>query len=174
MVKGHDLYLGLPTFSLRKKSLQFDYIREIICKTQGCASKFFSMGGREVLIKAVLQSIPSYAMSCFKLPISLCHRLEQICAKFWWKGQVERLGLHWTKWNNLCKPKWAGGMGFRNLLGFNKALLAKKVWRIIHMPNSLMARVLKERYYKNSDSMDAEMGSKPSNIWRSLMWGKDL
>lgn len=75
---SHDLYLGLPTFSFKSKRLQFAYIRErIYSKMQSCGSKFFSMGGREVLIKSVLQAIRRYAMSCFKLPITLCRSIEQ-------------------------------------------------------------------------------------------------
>ncbi|KAL5576147.1 hypothetical protein UlMin_017846 [Ulmus minor] len=31
-VEGHDLYLGLPTFSLRNKRLQFGYIRDWVVK----------------------------------------------------------------------------------------------------------------------------------------------
>lgn len=32
IVQGHDLYLGLPTFSLCSKQIQFGYLREIILK----------------------------------------------------------------------------------------------------------------------------------------------
>lgn len=32
VVKGYELYLGLPTFSLYQKRLQFAYLRERICK----------------------------------------------------------------------------------------------------------------------------------------------
>lgn len=68
VVKGHDLYLGLPTFCLSKKRIQFDYLGERIHKKiNGWKFRFFSQGGREVLVKSVLQAIPSYAMSCFRL-----------------------------------------------------------------------------------------------------------
>lgn len=84
MVKSHELYLGLSTFSLRSKRLQFAYLRErIIQKMQGWNSKkLFSMGGREVLIKSVLQAIPSYAMSCFKILISLRGLLNKLALNF--------------------------------------------------------------------------------------------
>lgn len=42
VVKGHELYLGLPTFSLSSKRLQFAYIRErIFHKIRGWNSNFF-------------------------------------------------------------------------------------------------------------------------------------
>jgi hypothetical protein len=43
--------------------------------------------------------------------------------------------------------KFHGGMGFRNLDVFNRALLAKQGWRLIQFHNSLVARILKEKYY---------------------------
>lgn len=71
-------------------------------------------------------------------------------------------------------PKCIGGMGFRDLVAFNKALLAKHVWRIIYNPHSLMAQILKCKYFKNVDIMEAGVGSKPSYVWRSILWSRDL
>ncbi|XP_075504621.1 uncharacterized protein LOC142542059 [Primulina tabacum] len=175
VVKGHELYLGLPTFSLRSKRIQFAGLRErLLKKINGWSSKLFSAGGKETLIKSVLQAIPSYAMSCFKLPVSLCLELEQCCSKFWWKSNSSGEGMHWIKWRNLCKPKQYRGMGFRSLLDFNRALLAKQVWRIICDPASLMAKILKARYFRHGDILTAQLGSKPSYIWRSILWSRGL
>lgn len=57
-----------------------------------------------------------------------------------------------------------GGLGFRDLSMFNKALLAKQVWRMIDNPNSPVAKVFKARYFKHVDIMDAPIGSNPSFI----------
>lgn len=65
-------------------------------------------------------------------------------------------------------------MGFRRLEAFNKALLAKQIWRIMENPGSLVARVLKARYFKHQDVMQANLGSNPSYIWRSFMWSREL
>lgn len=175
VVDGHGIHLGLPTITMRNKRCQFGFLRDkVIQKINGWSAKMFSQGGREVLIKSVLQAIPSYSMSCFRLPYSLCHDLEQLCAKFWWQGKEGKRGLHWLNWDSMCLPKCRGGLGFRRFSAFNKSMLAKQVWRIIQMPNSLVARILKSRYFKNVDIMDAGLGSNPSYIWRSLLWGRDL
>ena len=56
-----------------------------------------SQGGREVLIKAVLQAMPTYTMGCFLLPKSLCKDIESLIRKFWWgvQGGNKENSLAW-------------------------------------------------------------------------------
>lgn len=74
----------------------------------------------------------------------------------------------------MSKAKNRGGMGFGDLSSFNQALVAKQGWRLVRYPNSLMARVMKARYYKNSTFWNAKVGSNPSFIWRSILWGSQV
>ena len=53
-------------------------------KLQGWEGKLLSQARREVLIKTVIQAIPTYAMGYFKLPIGLCNEIEVLIRKFWW------------------------------------------------------------------------------------------
>lgn len=48
----------------------------IWARMQGWKEKLLSQAGKEVMIKAVIQSIPTYSMSVFKLPVSLCKDIE--------------------------------------------------------------------------------------------------
>ena len=82
--------------------------------------------GREILIKAVAQATPTYIMSCFKLPDSLCSDLNSLMGRFWWGHKANERKLAWLSWEKLCRPKLEGGMGFRDLKAFNLALLAKQ------------------------------------------------
>lgn len=52
--------------------------------------------------------------------------------------------------------------------------MAKQGWRLIQQPDSLVAKVLKARHFKETDFMEAKIGSKPSFIWRSILWGRQI
>ncbi|XP_075507559.1 uncharacterized protein LOC142544389 [Primulina tabacum] len=152
VVQRHDIYLGLPTVSLRSKRLQFRYLVDrVVKRTQGWGHKCFSVGGKELLIKSVLQSIPTYAMSCFRIPKSICDEIEKECANFWWGVENGKRKLHWKTWDFLCKPKMRGGLGFRKMDEFNRALLANQFWRLLRNPESLATKVLKGRYFRHGD-----------------------
>jgi len=57
----------------RSKASLFAYLKERVWKhIQGWKEKLLSKAGKEMLIMAVAQAIPSYAMSCFDLTKSLC------------------------------------------------------------------------------------------------------
>ena len=63
-------------------------------KLQGWKEKLLSIAGREVLIKAVIQVIPTYTMSYFKLPRGLIKELEVLIRKFWWGYTEDSRKVH--------------------------------------------------------------------------------
>ena len=90
-------YLGLPMTIGRAKNLVFGNIKcKVNSKLQRWKQKLLSQGGKEVLVKAVIMAMPSYAMSCFRLPKGLCKDISRKVANFWWRSEDNRRKVHWA------------------------------------------------------------------------------
>ena len=62
-----------------KKKASLNFIKDRVWgKLQGWKEKLLSQVGKEVLLKAIVQAIPTFAMSCFHLPIGLCQNIEML------------------------------------------------------------------------------------------------
>ena len=93
---------------------------------QGWKEKLLSQAGKEVIIKAVVQSIPTYLISVFKLLVGLRKDIEAMIQKFWWGQGETKKKIYWVKWSALCLSKSVGEMGFRDIQNFNNALLENR------------------------------------------------
>jgi len=61
VVECYSKYLGLPAFVGRSKKQVFNFVQDRVWKKlKGWKEKFLSIAGREVLIKSVVQAIPTY------------------------------------------------------------------------------------------------------------------
>lgn len=91
VVEKFDKYLGLAARIGRSKVEVFSYLKERVwSRVQGWSEKQLSMAGWEVLIKAVLQAIHTYVMSCFQLPSSIIEEVEKIIRRFWWGSKYSK------------------------------------------------------------------------------------
>lgn len=170
VVLGTDKYLGLPSMIGRSRKATFNFIKDRIWKKiNSWSSKCLSKAGHEVLIKSVLQSIPTYFMSIFTLPTSLCDEIEKMLNSFWWgHSGTQGRGLHWLSRDRLATHKNDGGMSFKSLPVFNLAMLRKQGWCIMTNPDTLIARIYKARYFPQCDFLQFSLGHNPIYVWRSL------
>ena len=94
-VQEYEKYLGLPVVVGRNKKASLNFIKERVWnKLQGWKEKLLSQASREVLLKAVVQGIPTFAMGCFKLPSGLLNDIEMMIRKFWWGQQGDKRKIH--------------------------------------------------------------------------------
>ncbi|KAL9666392.1 hypothetical protein QQ045_000722 [Rhodiola kirilowii] len=120
-VETMSKYLGLLfAFGHNRTELFRDIVGKIWKKMQGWKEKTLSIASKEVLIKAVVQAMPTYAMSCFKIPDSLIKRIVRMITNYWWSNNKEGRGIHWCKYRKLCKDKMEGGVGLKELSIFTR------------------------------------------------------
>ncbi|XP_074301324.1 uncharacterized protein LOC141632703 [Silene latifolia] len=175
IVEEQERYLGLPTVVGRSKKPISNIIRDKLNKRlQGWRGKTLSRAGREVLIKAVANSLPTYVMSIFKLPANFCDELRSIVSRFWWGHEECKRRISWVAWKRLCRPKDMGGLGFRDFFKMNQALLGKQACRLLTSQNCLWARLMQSKYYYGKSFLDAELGDNPSYTWRGIIGAREV
>jgi hypothetical protein len=170
-----ERYLGLPTILGRSKDGCFKHLRERAWgKIKGLKGQGISKEGKSVLIKSVIQEVPAYAMSCFQLSKKMCKQLSSISANFWWGDTEDQKKVLWIGWPRMCRSKRRGGLGFRDYECFNQAFLAKQGWMIITNLESLCSKVLKARYFKDTDFLEARSPKRASYTWKGILHAREL
>ncbi|CAN1829772.1 LINE-1 retrotransposable element ORF2 protein [Linum perenne] len=167
-------YLGLLAEWGRSKTEAFGFMLDrLTTRAEGWKSVLLSTGGREVMIKSVLQAIPSYLFSVFLLPDRILKRMNSIVASFWWAGDARRRTIHWCSIDKLTDAKRNGGLGFRSFKEFNLSFLAKLTWKIIQQPEALWVRLLKALYFPNGNFVTVAKHRRSSWIWSSVIKGRE-
>jgi hypothetical protein len=175
LTQQYETYLGLPTLVGRSRISTFNFIKTRIWnRMNGWKEIFLSHAGKETLIKAVLQAIPTYTMSFFKLPVTLCREINSMLSKFWWGHMDNTDRMAWMSWKGLGRSRNSGGLGYRDLESFNNALLAMQGWRLVQNTDSLADRILKEKYFPAESFLGAPLGNRPSFLWPSIWKAKPL
>jgi hypothetical protein len=78
------------------KTKNFGYLKEKVWqRIQGWKEKLLSKAGKDILVNAIAQAIPTYAMSCFDLTKTLCDDIGTMTNCFWWAQQDDENKMHW-------------------------------------------------------------------------------
>ena len=80
----NERYLGLLVFVGQSRKKVFSYLKDRVWKRiQGWKEKMLSRAGKEVLIKAVAQATPTFAMGCFDITKDLCDQISTMICWYW-------------------------------------------------------------------------------------------
>jgi hypothetical protein len=156
----------------RKLSFWKPVLDRIVAHLSSWNNKFLSFGGRLVLLKFVLSSLPVYFLSFFKAPTGIISSIESLFKIFFWGGGEDNRKIAWIKWDTICKPKEFGGLGVRRVGAFNFSLLGKWCWRMLTDKDGLWYRVLKARYGEVGGRLQ-EGGNQSSLWWRMVCRVRD-
>ena len=128
-------------------------------KASGWSNKFLSIAEKIVMLQ--ISPIPSYVMTCFKLLVLLCKRIQSAITRSWWDGRNKKMA--WISWTTtMTKPKVHGGLGFQDFQSLNDAYLAKFSLRLINNLSCLLSKVFKRKYCH--DSLSSKQPTSPWNL----------
>jgi hypothetical protein len=109
LVQRFERYLGLPALVGRSRVPSFNYIKgRIWAKLNGWKEKFLTHPEKEILLKAIIQAIPTYTMSVFRLPKALTKEINAMMGKFWWSFKANTDKIAWMSWKKLGRSKDIG------------------------------------------------------------------
>ncbi|XP_072066858.1 uncharacterized protein [Arachis hypogaea] len=92
-------------------------------------AKILNKAGKLVLIKSVLNSLPVYYLSLYKMPKAVAEKLISLQRRFLWSKEDGRNGMALVRWEVVQAPKKFGGLGVGDAMLRNTALLFKWWWR---------------------------------------------
>ncbi|KAG5580329.1 hypothetical protein H5410_050956 [Solanum commersonii] len=154
--EGPLTYLGCPLFVGRPRIIYFsDLINKVLCRVTGWQTRLLSYGGRAILVKHVLQSLPIHLLSAVTPP--------------GWRN--ERKKYHWESWKNLSFPYDEGGIGMRNLKDVCKAFQYKQWWSF-RSKQTLWGDFLRAKYCQRSNPISKKWDTGESLTWKQLMHNK--
>jgi len=100
----YDTYLSLPALVGKSRMKEFKSIKDRVWKRlNDWKTKFLYQAGKEILLKAMVQAIPTYSMSVFLLLARLCSKMNSIMQKFWWEHKENKTKIH-------LREVWASGI----------------------------------------------------------------
>lgn len=156
-VDKFDNYLGLPLCVGKNKNDAFKFLMDrCTSKIKGWSKRLVSRGGKDLFLKAVVQSLPTYSFSMFLLPKGITDKLEAWARSFWWERKNKGRGWSMLSRDRLCSPKGMGGMGFKDIRLFNLALLGRQLWRLVNNKNTLCYKVISMKYFPSRDPFDSK------------------
>jgi hypothetical protein len=167
------VYLGLPVGANPRRLSTWEPLLVSLRKRLGMwGNKFVSLGGRIVLLNAVLNAIPVFYLSYLKIPIQVWKKVRRIQREFLWGGRRGSKKINWIKWETVCLPKNKGGLGVRDIRVVNISLLTKWRWRLLDSTNAVWKDVIKCKYGEVV-SKRVELGEE-CMPWFASLWWKDI
>lgn len=107
-------YWGIPIHWRKPgRSVWNDLIQKLQKKLSSWKGRFLSLGGKIVMLKSVLSSVPLYTLSLHRMPVWAKKQMDSIFLKFLWQGTEEKKKYALVAWKKICNSIHQDGWGSR-------------------------------------------------------------
>jgi len=162
-------YLGTPLgANMRKAASWQKIIEKVQTRLKAWKSNCLSRAGRLILIKSVLNSLPLYYLSLFKVPKKVANDIVRLQRKFLWCGSKEGRYMPLVNWEVVMKQKSEGGLGVGDIVSKNAALLLKWWWRFASEEDALWKTVVQAIHNEKEGRIPDEKHSNIPGPWQNV------
>lgn len=135
-------YLGIPMAASSLKVQDFSpFLAALNSLFNGWRGITLSYAGKVELIRSVLQGVHCFWLSIFPIPASINSIICSLCRQFLWGSKSAQVA-----WSEICLPLKEGGLSIRDLKAWNSALIAKILWDISSLKESLWIKWVHHHY----------------------------
>ncbi|VFQ96003.1 unnamed protein product [Cuscuta campestris] len=162
-------YLGCPIYHGRKRIHYFDPVlkkmRDKCCAWMG---RYLSPGGKAIMIKSVLQAIPTHLLAAHFPPKTVIREMESIMARFFWSGLGGTRRYHWGSWKTLARPTREGGVGFLDFMTLAKSCSARLWWNF-RTQDSIWTAFMRAKYCSRVHPVSKQRLDDDSHTWKRML-----
>ncbi|CAA7041572.1 unnamed protein product [Microthlaspi erraticum] len=141
-------YLGLPLSSQRlSSSVLQPFLDKIRGKLNSFTVRFLSFAGKIRMVSSVIYGIVNFWSQVYSLPKAFYAKVDSMCSAFLWNNRTDSASGARVAWKDVCKPRSEGGLGVRNLQGFEVVFKLKQVWNLFANSGSLWVAWMRENVF---------------------------
>ncbi|CAH9148360.1 unnamed protein product [Cuscuta epithymum] len=141
-----------------------DLLQAFDNKLNSWGQKMLSQGGRLILIKHVLGSIPLHILAVTGIPQTVKSMLNKKISNFFWGFKDNRPKQHWISFKKMCRPTESGGVGIRSF-DQSQQVSALKLWWEFQVGQSNWAFLMRNKYGRRTLG---EAKSVDSPTWKTI------
>lgn len=145
---------------------------KVRAKLSGWDLSRISQGGRWILLRNVISSIPIYLLQIISPAVTIVKMIDRLMSRFLWGTSDAKQKLHWASWHKINIPITEGGLGIRKFPGMSLAFDAILWFNFINN-SSLWTKFFMSKYCHNRDSTTISATATISPIWRRLILIRD-
>ncbi|KAK9733319.1 hypothetical protein RND81_04G059600 [Saponaria officinalis] len=167
-------YLGIPLHASRLAPEMFNaLILKIQRLVQHWSSKTLTYAGKIQLINSIIFGLESYWCACLLLPKSVIKQINKLCKDFFWGIAENHNRMVFKSWSDVCLPWDEGGFDVREILSWNKALMAKHLWNLDQGKGGIWASWTRLYYLSSDHIWDVGITNHHAQSFRGLLNVRD-